>query len=217
MKQVLLIQPECPLRLQLQQNLDEALNLTTIAQEEISEGIKWLSLVSDISLVIFYPQSLEHWKEFTGQWQQLALLPPLIVISNLDLGENQEQHFNYTHIDSELHWLFVVKIVADYFAIDLYQIADNLIDTYVPIASYDLFLFTRAPFPIFEKSTDQHHRDSFKMLFSVGDECTEEQIRSLIKKGSQQLYLREDDLLPFLNLMIEHFDQKKHEQQLSLK
>ncbi len=214
MKQILLIQPDNSVRKSLIQNIEESLNLTAITRSDIGEGVQLLTLLQNIDLVILYPTSTAEWQQFTEEWKDVSNPPPLIIVSKLNLS--QHQSFSFTHIDANLHWLFIIKVIADFFSIDLYQIADNIIDTYVPIACYDLYLFEKAPFSIFSHEIDNRMQEYYQIIFERQAVITPEKIKSLQQAGHKQLYLREEDLVPFLNLMIEHFDRKRQSGEFTL-
>lgn len=202
MSQILIIKEKGEVLHHLINNIEEALGLTVIVKKDETEATNLLTIIPDISLIVYYPTSEKQQYEFMHYWNQMELRPQLIVISYKKEFTNLQSEFYPHHcLKEDQHWLLIVKMIADIFHVNLYKIADNLIKNYSAIASYDLYLFTHAPFPIY------YQKDlAYQLYVQQGEEINFEKIKKDVEGGMRNLYLKDEDLIPFLNIMLERFD-----------
>lgn len=216
MGQILLIQDPGEIRDRLVDNIEEALNLSVIIKDDVNSAMHLMSILPDIALTIFYSNDKTDKSQFIPFWSKLDHRPQLILVSEEDYP-GAPNLFPYTFFHEKHHWLFVVKMIADIFQMDLYQIADNLIENYCAFASYDLYLFSQAPFDIYLREEIVHKQGSYSKLLKKNEAIDHVELRRKIESGVRSLYIQEDDLIPFLNLMVEKFDQKVETSALSSK
>ncbi len=211
MSQIIVIRKPDKLRELIRENIEDYLGHQAIIRNDVEDAVSMLNIVRDVSLIIIYPEAQADLENLDALLNDRDIHTKIICITDKDNWNNDLLGFEY--ISPEEHWLTVIKIAADILRVNIYDMANNMLERYSPFATADLYLFERIPFNIYEK-TVKGEKENFKVVLKMGEKISSKEVRALIKQGNKYLFVEEDNLIPFITVMVERFEIRQRESHL---